>query len=251
MQVDQIEPKDIEKFILLRSRQTSRKTKDLITRDSINNELIVLKTIFKRLVSSEVLSKSPARDIKQLAANERSFHVLTPDEEKIYLLACSQPLQDIASLMLETGMRPIEIYKLKRQNVNIEKGFLQIENGKTKSSNRKVWLSDKASDILQARINDCKEDYLFPKNANDSAAPLFQINKIHVKTVNRIGLKFRLYDCRHTFATRVLDSGIDLLTLASMLGHASLNQVMRYAHPSETRKNEAIQQMQKKAAKAV
>jgi site-specific recombinase XerD len=63
--------------------------------------------------------------------------------------------------------------------------------------------------------------------------------------------QFRLYDCRHTFATRVLDNGIDLLTLASMLGHSSLSQVMRYAHPSETRKNEAIQLMQKKVAKAV
>ncbi len=249
--VDRIEPKDIEKFIQWRSRQTSRKTKELITRDSINNELIVLKTIFKRLVSSDILSKSPARDIKQLAANERSFHVLTPDEEKVYLLACSQPLQDIAALMLETGMRPVEIYKLKRQNVNIEKGFLQIENGKTKSSNRKVWLSDKASDILKIRIDNCRDEYLFTKNDKDSSEPLFQINKIHVKTVNRIGLKFRLYDCRHTFATRVLDSGIDLLTLASMLGHSSLNHVMRYAHPSETRKNEAIQQMQRKVAKAV
>jgi integrase len=135
--------------------------------------------------------------------------------------------------------------------VNLEKGFLQIENGKTKSSNRKVWLSDKALNVLQVRTDNCKGDYLFPKNEKDTGAPLFQINKIHVKTVNRIGFKFRLYDLRHTFATRVLDNGIDLLTLASMLGHSSLNHVMRYAHPSETRKNEAIQQMQTKAAKAV
>ena len=91
----------------------------------------------------------------------------------------------------------------------------------------------------------------FEKVLKDFDAPLFQINKIHVKTVSRIGLKFRLYDCRHTFATRVLDNGTDLLTLASILGHSNLNQVMRYAHPSETRKNEAIQQMQKKSAKAV
>ncbi|HEX8287105.1 MAG TPA: tyrosine-type recombinase/integrase [Pyrinomonadaceae bacterium] len=63
-------------------------------------------------------------------------------------------------------------------------------------------------------------------------------------------MKFRLYDCRHTFATRVLDSGIDLLTLAAMLGHSSLDQVMRYAHPSETRKNDAIKQMQKKRSKS-
>jgi integrase len=249
--VDRIEPKDVEKFIQWRAGQTSRKTKDLITRDTINNELIVLKTIFKRLVSSDVLGKSPARDVKQLAANERNFHVITPDEEKVYLLACSQPLEDVATLMLETGMRPAEVYKLKRQNVNLQKGFVQIENGKTKASNRKVWLSDKAFDILKQRVNNCKNEYLFTKNDKDFDAPIFQVNKIHVQTVNRIGLKFKLYDCRHTFATRVLENGTDLLTLASMLGHANLNQVMRYAHPSENRKNEAIKQMQRKTAKAV
>jgi integrase len=64
-------------------------------------------------------------------------------------------------------------------------------------------------------------------------------------------LKFRLYDYRYTFATRAVESEIDLLTLAHLLGHSRLNEVMRYAHVNETRKNEAIQQMQKKAAKAV
>lgn len=95
------------------------------------------------------------------------------------------------------------------------------------------------------------DEFLFPKNNNESDAPIFQIHKLHQKTIKKLDLEFRLYDCRHTFATRVLDNGIDLLTLASMLGHSNLNNVMRYAHPSETRKNEAIKQMQKKAAKAV
>jgi integrase len=249
--VDEIEPKDIEKFIYWRSGQTSKKTGEKITRDTINLELIALKTIFRRLVASDILLKSPANDIRQLAENERKFHVLSPDEEKIYLMASPQPLQDVASLMLETGMRPNEIYSLKRQSVNIEKGFLQIENGKTKSSNRKVWLSDKAANILRGRVDKFNGENLFPKGDKDKAAATYQLNTQHRETLKRIGLKFRLYDCRHTFATRVLDNGIDLLTLASMLGHSSLDEVIRYAHPSETRKNDAIKQMQKKEAKAV
>jgi integrase len=50
--------------------------------------------------------------------------------------------------MIETGMRPTEIYELKRENVSIKKGYLQIENSKTKSSNRKIWLPDKALKII-------------------------------------------------------------------------------------------------------
>lgn len=248
--VDQIEAKDIEKFIFQRSNQKSRKTGKPITRDTINLELIALKTIFKRLVSSGILSESPAREIKQLAGNERNFHVFTHDEEKLYLIACPQPLQDVASLMIETGMRPSEIYGLKRTNASIEKVFLQIENSKTKSSNRKVWLSDKALKILQDRSNKFTATYLFPKGDKDANLPTYQLNEQHRLTLDRIKLKFRLYDCRHTFATRAVESGIDLLTLAHLLGHSNLSEVMRYAHVNETRKNEAIQQMQKKATKA-
>jgi integrase len=107
--------------------------------------------IFNRPVSADILTKSPAREIKQLAGNERTFHVLTNKEERIYLMACPQPLEDVAAIMLETAMRPSEIYKLKPQNVFLEKQFPQIENGKTKSSNRKVRLPDKAADILCRR----------------------------------------------------------------------------------------------------
>ena len=67
----------------------------------------------------------------------------------------------------------------------------------------------------------------------------------HNLAIDKLGFKFRLYDCRHAFATRALESGVDLLTLASLLGHANLKMVMRYAHPSEERKAEAIRQMQR------
>lgn len=249
--VDGIEPKDVEKFIFWRSKQTSRKTGKPITRDTINLELIALKTIFKRLISADILTKSPAQEIKQLAENERKFHVLSRDEERRYLIACPQPLRDVAAVILETGMRPTEVYNLRRENVSIEKGFLQIENSKTKSSNRKVWLSDKAKNLLSYRLEKFKGEFLFPRADKDGNEATHQLYDQHKTTIDRIKLKFRLYDCRHTFATRILESGIDLLTLASMLGHSSLDEVMRYAHPSETRKSEAIQQLQNGKKKAV
>lgn len=248
---DRIEKKDVEDFIFWRSRQTSKKTGKAITRDTVNLELVALNTIFKRLISAGILTDSPARDIKQLPENVRSFHVLSLEEGKIYLMACPQPLQDVASLMIETGMRPSEIYYLKRENVSLQKSYLQIENSKTKSSNRKVWLSNKASKILRDRLKRFTGVYLFPKGESDGAPPTYQLNDQHRTALDRINLKFRLYDCRHTFATRAVESGIDLLTLAHLLGHSSLDEVMRYAHVNETRKNEAIRQMQKKVAKAI
>jgi integrase len=249
--VNRIEKKDIEKYLLARSKQKSRKTGGLITGDTINCELISLKTIFKRLVSEGYLAESPAREVRQLPKNNRTFHVLTEDEEKRYLLAAAQPLQDIATLMLETGMRPKEVYELERQRVDLDAGFVLVSDGKTDSSNRKVWLSERAAGILRARIERSENERLFPIGDRNVESLTRQINDQHTNARTAIGLSFRLYDCRHTFATRALESGVDLLTLAHMLGHASLDQVMRYAHPSESRKSDAIREMEKKRQKAV
>ena len=50
--------------------------------------------------------------------------VLKREEENLYLMAASQPLRDIATLMLQTGMRPEEVYRICRQNVHLGTGYL-------------------------------------------------------------------------------------------------------------------------------
>jgi integrase len=243
--VDKLDSQSVEKYVTWRKNQTSKKTGKLMTRDTINRELIILKKILRRLVDSGVLRRNLATSVKSLPANDLSFHVITEKEEKAYLLACHQPLRDVAALILETGMRPIEVFLLRRADVLIERNYLQITKSKTRSSIRRVHLSDKAKAILKARIERFDGEFLFPQNDKDGAGPTKALNVFHRRAINDLGFNFRLYDCRHTFATRALESGIDLLTLASLLGHANLKMVMRYAHPSEERKADAIRRMQK------
>ena len=252
VKVDRINKKNIEDFIVWRSGQTSRKTKEFITRETVNLELASLKTIFNRLLDAKVLRDNPARKVKQLKANERSFHVISNDEQKLYLLAAPQPLQDVAALMLETGMRCNEVYQLRRQDISLEKGYLKIYKAKTKSSVRRVHLSDEAQKVLSYRLNRFKGENLFPQNDIDGNKPTDSLDKTHLTTVRNLKMNFRLYDARHTFASRAVENGIDLLVLASILGHSSLKMVMRYAHPSETFKADAIKRMeQNRKAKAV
>ena len=252
VKVDRIQKKDVEDFIIWRSGQTSRKTKDFITRETVNLELTALKTIFNRLLDAKILSDNPARKVKQLKANERSFHVISNDEEKLYLLAAPQSLQDVAILMLETGMRCGEVYRIRRSEVFLEKGFLKVTKGKTKASIRQVHLSERARKVLQYRAHKFTGENLFPQNDIDSNKPTGSLDKKHLATVRNLKMNFRLYDARHTFASRAVENGIDLLVLASILGHSSLKMVMRYAHPSETFKADAIKRMeQNRKAKAV
>lgn len=243
VKVNRIETKDIEQFITWRSVQESRKTKVAVTRKTVNFDLFILKMILARLVDEKVLRENPARQVKQLSEVANSFHVITETEEKQYLLAAPQPLQDVAALMLETGMRCGEVFELKRQDVSLEKGYLKVAKGKTRSSVRRVHLSDNAKAILSYRLEKLAGEILFPLKDVDGRKAVKTLNFAHQKTIKSLGFNFRLYDCRHTFATRALESGIDLLTLASILGHANLKMVSRYAHPSEDHKASAIQRM--------
>ncbi|MGI8641483.1 MAG: tyrosine-type recombinase/integrase [Pyrinomonadaceae bacterium] len=250
VKANRIETKDIEKFIVWRSGNTSRKTGAFITRETVNHELLTVKMIFNRLIESKILRDNPAQTVKRLSENERQFHVLTFDEEKKYLLASPQPLSDVAAVMLETGMRCGEVYRLRRRDIYLEKGFLKVVKGKTKTSVRNVHLSEKAKEVLSYRMKKFSGDNLFPQGDKDFAKPTDSLDKQHLTTIGNLKMKFRLYDCRHTFATRAVENGVDLVVLASILGHSSLRMVMRYSHPSETFKADAIKRMEKAKIKS-
>lgn len=120
-QLDRIEKGDVEKFITWRARQKKaaqgrksskpKKNTQQLRPATINRELACLKHLFKH--NEDSIPKNPVKGVKFLDEDNEQTRVLNGEEQKLYLLAASQPLQDIATLMLETGMRPEEVYRKK------------------------------------------------------------------------------------------------------------------------------------------
>jgi integrase len=72
-----------------------------------------------------------------------------------------------------------------------------------------------------------------------------QLNGAHDRLCSKaeeagISFTFVLYDFRHTFATRLAQAGVDLATLAAILGHSSIRIVQRYVHPTAEHKRAAM-----------
>jgi integrase len=162
-------------------------------------------------------------------------------------MACSQPLRDVALIMLETGMRPEEVCRMERRHVHLNEGYYFNPYGKTKSARRKLPLSRRAAEVLRHRLASTQGDYVFPgaRGEKDTSRHIVKLNNAHKGAVKRAKLDaFRIYDLRHTFATRAAEAGVDLVTLAALLGHSRVQMVMRYAHPSEKHQFEAIRAME-------
>ena len=186
--------------------------------------------------------------------------MLNHDEERLYLMAASQPLQDYVTILVETGLRPDELCRLTVQDVVTigERPYLMIRKGKTKVARRTVPLSERACRVLSQRIAKAEGCYIFAggRGGKDLDKPAVKFNNAHYGTLkrskidgeNRSGTSgtCQLYSFRHTFATRFHASEKDLLTLAALLGHSSLRMVMRYAHPLDTHKFDAIKRMEEK-----
>jgi integrase len=188
--------------------------------------------------------------VKFLDEDNEQNRTLSYEEEEIYLACCSQPLKDVATIMLQTGMRPEEVYRIKVENVSLNSGrdsSLFNPYGKTKAAKRRVPLNSIALEVVTRRTNEAEGEYLFPSPA-DPNKPVLKLNNAHYGALRRSSLKpFRLYDLRHTWATRMAQSGIDLVTLATMLGHSEkggLRMVRRYVHPTERHQFEAAKSLE-------
>jgi integrase len=245
--LDMISSGDVERFKVVRSKQQrmNAREKRTITPAGVNRDLAVLRILFNLAIRMRKAKMNPAVGVRLLPEHNLRMRVISLEEEAAYLAAASQPLRDMATLILETGMRPGEVLHLRREDVNLEIGFLQIPRGKTPFAQRTIPLTKRAFTVFSRRVSQATTEWLFPSR-NDPHRPIGWLRKAHLIALRKVGINppFRLYDLRHTALTRMAMAGVDLPTLRELAGHASIQMTMRYLHPTPEHKRRAIQKLE-------
>ena len=244
--LDRITPDDVERFKMQRAAEHGSHTGRKLRPASVNRELACLKALFNHAIKADHLLRNPVSRVKFLDEDNQQERVLSYAEQRRYLEKASPTLRDVAGLILETGMRPEEVYTLTVVNVDLARGFLRVSKGKTPAARRRIDLTPTAEEILQRRIAAATASggsLLFPCEA-DAERSLPGIQSAHARALKESGVaSFRPYDLRHTWATRAAEAGIDLVTLAAMMGHSRIQIVMRYAHPTQGHQSSAMEKL--------
>src|SRR5262249_48394378 len=105
---------------------------------------------------------------------------------------------------------------------------------------RHVPLNTEAADVLRAwRSSEHKtRDLVFP---GPEGKPMFSLKTAWSKVATAAKLKdFTFHDLRHTFASKLVQAGVDLNTVRELLGHADIKMTLRYSHLAPEHKAAAV-----------
>jgi integrase len=141
-------------------------------------------------------------------------------------------------IALNTGMRPSEQYGLTWDRVDLKHRYLTIPRSKNGAA-RHIPLNSEAVLALQelaARRNGNAEvaEVFVSTDRRRGGSPLKGYKHWFDEAVAKAGIRggggFTWYCLRHTFASRLVMAGVDLRTVAELMGHKTIQMTMRYAH---------------------
>jgi len=164
--------------------------------------------------------------------------VLSP-QEVAALLAAADPRRDRVLLQVAyaCGLRLSELLHLQVTDIDSRRMVVHVRLGKGQKD-RLVPLSHKLLDELRAYWRRCRPaTWLFPGARRGQPLSDGGVQRLFGRVKARAGLVKRcsMHTLRHSYATHLLESGVDLLTLKALLGHRSLETTARYLHISTQR----------------
>ena len=229
---------EVEKFKVERSEE--------ISRAGTNRDLAALRVMLNYAVRQGSIVRNPVEGVRFLPEGPGIMRVVSHEEQQRYLVAARPLLRDVAILIVETGMRPEEVFTIRQENLHLDRRYLAVPRGKTGFARRNVPLTDAAMEVLKRRLAGAEGPYLFA-HRRDPNKPLTTVQKAHEAALQRASIRppFRLYDLRHTYGSRSAMAGVDLATLKELMGHSEISTTMRYVHPTPEHKQEALKKLER------
>jgi integrase len=247
MRLNRIEEAAIEAYTQARGRTSSRRNQ-LFAPGSINRELATLRRLLRLAHEWKLIQRIPR--VRLLRGEKNREFVMSHQQEKNYLSVCPPLLCDIATLLVDTGLRLGEALSLAWPQVHLNPangakfGYLTVLSGKAKSrKSRNVPLSERVVTILKQQLP--VESGLVFKRKDGSPLRNSDLGHMHasVRALLKLPADCVLHSLRHTFGTRLGEAGADAFTIMRLMGHSTVTVSQRYVHPSREAVELAFERM--------
>jgi integrase len=227
-------------LLLIEKYKLERKAK--VSTATINRELACLKTILSIAIDwNKLVASFPLKKIELAKENNTRTRVLSPIEETALMAEAVPHLRPMITLALNTGMRLGEILKLRREHINFTTRMITIpaENSKSKKP-RQVPMNEVVLDLIRKLAP--ADGFIFRKRHGEPYENV--ITGLKAACVRAKVIAFRFHDLRHTFATRFIEAGGNVVLLSKILGHSTISITYnRYCHPSNDAMLAAVENM--------
>jgi len=243
MYLDEITALKIEKYKAKRLEKGVRTS-------TVNRCLAIIRKMLNLAVEWGYLLEESKTKIKLFPEKDNLIErVLTEQEEERLLAASPVHLRPILVVALNTGMRLGEILSLQWNQIDFRTKRIRVE--RTKSG--RIRYVDINNQLLEELINlkgiNGQRTYLFFNQRTKK--PLTTVKKAFKSACAGADIKgLRFHDLRHTFATRLVERGVDLITVKELLGHHSIVITQRYTHSNSEQKRKAVEVLDQSETKA-
>ncbi len=187
---------------------------------------------------------NPVRLVKFLPEDNLKFRTVSESEERLLLESSPPYLRELILFAINTGPRCGDLLDLTWEEVDIEER-LSLIMGKTRRR-LEVPLNSNALAVLLEKQAAKHGPYVFYNH--ETGDRFYDTNtgfKAVLKWAGLTGINW--HTLRHTFASQLTRSGVDLVTVKELLGHSRINTTMRYAHSNHETKARAVAQLPKRA----
>ena len=265
--LSELTPIFLQKFVSDLAVNGNKKSGNGLASNSINCIITIIQSSLKAAFSFGVLNAYTADRIKRPRIFERPISCFTVKEQKTLenavLSAKNKSLFGVM-LCLYTGLRIGELLALTWADIDLKKGLLTVDktcydasdgNGhycrmidapKTPSSMRHIPLPYYLTVLLRGKREGSVGEYVISSPSGKPIA-IRSYQKSFSLLLSRLQLPHHgFHALRHTFATRALESGMDVKTLAEFLGHKSASVTLnRYVHVLNDHKRAMVNKLWK------
>lgn len=212
-----------------------RHRREKVSPATVNRELACLKHLFSMAIKWGKVGTNPVKQVKLFREEKKPPRVLSEEDTQALIEAANGHLKPILVVAVNTGMRRGEILNLKWENVDLANRAITVEKAKNWKF-RQIPMNDTVFEAVKGLPKN--GDYVFPGR---DGKPFGSIKTAFKAAIKRAGIvPCRFYDLRHTFASRLVMAGVDLVTVKELLGHSQIATTMIYSHPTPQHKKRAV-----------